>query len=62
MLNFLRAGAGVFSATWQVPASLHAAQQRIDDAWFAGAELVCLELEDLGAFERPLQAEFILRK
>ena len=39
-----------------------AAQRRIDEAWLADAELVCLDLEDLGMFERPLQAEFVLTK
>ena len=62
MLNFLRTDAGVSRATFQVPVSRDAAQQRIDDAWFAGAELVRLELEDLGTFQRPLRAEFVLTK
>jgi hypothetical protein len=60
ILNFLRTGAGVFSETWHVPASPDAAQRRIDEAWLADAELVCLDLEDLGTFQRPLQAEFVL--
>jgi hypothetical protein len=53
----------VVTGTWQVRASSSALTgSRIDAAWLAGAELVRLELEDLGTFTRPLHAEFTLKK
>jgi hypothetical protein len=53
----------VTTGTWQVRSSSYAfADSRIDAAWLAGAELVRLELEDLGTFTRPLHAEFTLKK
>jgi hypothetical protein len=53
----------VRTGTWQVRVNGNAsAGSRIDAAWLAGAELVRLELEDLGTFTRPLHAEFTLKK
>jgi hypothetical protein len=61
-LNIRRTAPFVSTGTWLVPASPDADQRRIDDAWLAGAEIVRLELENLGTFERPLQAEFTMKK
>jgi hypothetical protein len=53
----------VMTGTWQVRSNSYAfTGSRIDAAWLAGAELVRLELEDLGTFTRPLHAEFTLKK
>lgn len=51
------------TGTWQIRVNGDAsAGSRIDAAWLAGAEFVCLELEDTGTFTRPLHAEFTLKK
>jgi hypothetical protein len=53
----------VMTGTWQVRSNSYAfTDSRIDAAWLKGAELVRLELEDLGTFTRPLHAEFTLER
>jgi hypothetical protein len=53
----------LMTGTWQVRSNSYAfTESRIDAAWLEGAELVLLNLEDLGTFTRPLHAEFTLKK
>jgi hypothetical protein len=60
--RFLLMGEGVSSVTWLVPASTDSTQLHLDKDWFAGAEIVRVEHEDLGTFERPLHAEFTVKQ
>jgi hypothetical protein len=59
----MTSGVILMTGTWQVRSNSYAfTESRIDAAWLEGAELVLLNLEDLGTFTRPLHAEFTLKK